>query len=118
MPEAELLAIGEGEYRLHDRRDLVDKTTIAADAVGRPVADGDDVSFGSSPFPRGAPVIARESIRERRRNLWFRARFPLRGSTLLVAPGACSNPPSACEIEIVRDQFDPRRTVIERTAKI
>ena len=53
MPEAELLATGEGEYRLHDpdtlrawmrdrkRRDLVDKTTTAADAVGRLVADGD-----------------------------------------------------------------------------
>lgn len=56
MPDIELLATGEGDYRLHDpdtlrawmrdrkRRDLVDKTTTAADAVGRLVADGDYVS--------------------------------------------------------------------------
>jgi hypothetical protein len=47
MPEVELLATGEGDYRHHDpdvlragcatveRRDFVDKTTTAADAVRR-----------------------------------------------------------------------------------
>jgi hypothetical protein len=34
------------------RRDLVDETTTAADAVGRPVADGDYVSFDFSSFVR------------------------------------------------------------------
>ena len=69
MPEAEVLATGEGEYRLHDpdtlrawmrdhkRRDLGDKTTTAADAVGRLVADGDYVSFDFSSFTRGPLVL-------------------------------------------------------------
>jgi glutaconate CoA-transferase subunit A len=66
MPEVELLATGEGDYRLHDpdalrawmrdrkRRDFVDKTTTAAQAVGCLVADGNYVSFGFYSFPRGS----------------------------------------------------------------
>jgi hypothetical protein len=62
MPEVELLATDEGEYRLHDpgiprawtrdrrRRDLVDRTTSIADAVDRFVADNDHVSFDCSTF--------------------------------------------------------------------
>jgi hypothetical protein len=57
MPEIELLATGEGDHRFHapdtlrawkrDRtwRDLVGKTTTAAEAVGRLVAGRDSVSF-------------------------------------------------------------------------
>lgn len=102
MPEVELLATGEGEYRFHDpdvirawmrdrkRRDLVDKTTTAADAVGRLVADGDYVSFDFSSFTRGPHVLIREIIRQRRRNLWYCAKFTLMESTLLVAAGACA----------------------------
>jgi acyl CoA:acetate/3-ketoacid CoA transferase alpha subunit len=102
MPEVELLATGEGDYRLHDpdalrawmrdrkRRELVDKTTTAADAVGRLVADGDYVSFDFSSFTRGPLVLVREIIRQRRRNLWYCAKFTLMESTLLVAAGACS----------------------------
>jgi hypothetical protein len=56
MPEVELLATGEGDYRLHDpdalrarsrdrkRRGLADRTTTAADAVRRLVAAGAPVS--------------------------------------------------------------------------
>lgn len=57
MPETERLATGEGDHRVHapdtlrawmldrKRRDLVDKTTTAAEAVGRLVAGSDSVSF-------------------------------------------------------------------------
>src|SRR5262245_29300107 len=102
MPEVELLAAGEGDYRLHDadalrawmrdrkRRDFVDKTTTAADAVGRLVADGDYVSFDFSSFARGPLGLIREIIRQRRRNLWYCAKFTLMESTLLVAAGACT----------------------------
>jgi acyl CoA:acetate/3-ketoacid CoA transferase alpha subunit len=102
MPKLELLAAGEGDYRLHDpddlrawmrdrkRRDFVDKTTTAAQAVGRLVADGDYVSFDFSSFTRGPLVLIREIIRQRRRNLWYCAKFTLMESTLLVAAGACS----------------------------
>jgi hypothetical protein len=66
MPEVELLATGEGDYRLHDpdalrawmrdwnRRDFVDETTAAAaEVVRRLVVDGDYVSFDFSSFTRG-----------------------------------------------------------------
>ena len=82
MPEVELLATGEGDYRHHDpdvlrgwmrdrtRRDLVDQTITAAGAVSRPVADGGDVPFDLSSFPRGSLVSIRETMRPRRRNPW------------------------------------------------
>jgi hypothetical protein len=86
MPEIELLATGEGDYRLHDPdairawmrdrkgRALVDKTTTAAEAVGRLVADGDYVSLDFSSFTRGPLVLVREIVRQRRRNLRARPR--------------------------------------------
>jgi hypothetical protein len=57
MPEIELLATGEGDHRVHapdplrawmrdrKRRELVDKTTTAAEAAGRLAAGSDSVSF-------------------------------------------------------------------------
>jgi hypothetical protein len=102
MPEVELLATGEGDYRLHDpdtlrawmrdrkRRELVDKTTTAADAVRRLVVDGDYVSFDFSSLTRGPLVLIREIVRQRRRNLWYCAKFTLVEFALLVAAGACS----------------------------
>ena len=101
MPEIELLAEGLGEYRLpdpdalrawmrdHKRRDFVDKTAAAREAVNRLVADGDYVSFDFSSFTRGPLVLIREIIRQRRRHLWYCAKFTLMESTLLVAAGAC-----------------------------
>jgi len=98
----ELLASGVGEYRLHDpdtlrawmrdrkRREFVDKTTTAAEAVGRLVADGDYVSFDFSSYTRGPLALVREIIRQRRRDLWYCAKFTLMESTLLVAAGAVS----------------------------
>jgi hypothetical protein len=75
MPEVELLATGEGDYRLHDpdalrarrrdrkQRDLVDKTTTAADAAGCLLAGEDSVSFGSSfaPGPRALGILSGRS---------------------------------------------------------
>ena len=102
MSEIGLLAAGAGEYRLHDpdalrawmrdhkRRDFVDKTTTAGEAVSRLVADGDYVSFDFSSFTRGPLVLIREIIRQRRRDLWYCAKFTLMESTLLVAAGACA----------------------------
>ena len=70
----ELLATGEGDYRLHDpdalrawmrdrkRRDFVDKTTTAAEAVRCLVADGDYVSFDFSSFTRGPLVLIFERL--------------------------------------------------------
>ncbi len=102
MAELELLVSGVGEYRLHDpdalrawmrdrkRREFVDKTATAQDAVSRLVADGDYVSFDFSSYTRGPHVLIREIIRQRRRELWYCAKFTLMESTLLVAAGACS----------------------------
>jgi hypothetical protein len=86
MPEVELLATGEGDYRHHDpdvlrawtrdrpRRGFVGETTTAADAASRRVADGDDVSFDPSSFARGPLVPIREIVRPRRRAVPRRAR--------------------------------------------
>ena len=102
MSAIELLASGVGEYRLHDpdalrawmrdrkRREFVDKTTTAQEAVSRLVADGDYVSFDFSSYTRGPLVLVREIIRQRRRDLWYCAKFTLMESTLLVAAGAVS----------------------------
>jgi acyl CoA:acetate/3-ketoacid CoA transferase alpha subunit len=98
----DVLAAGVGEYRLHDpdvlrawmrdkkRREFVDKTTSAEAAVSRLVADGDYLSFDFSSYTRGPLVLIREIIRQRRRNLWYCAKFTLMESTLLVAAGALS----------------------------
>jgi acyl CoA:acetate/3-ketoacid CoA transferase alpha subunit len=97
-----VLAAGAGEYRLHDpdtlrawmrdqkRRDFVDKTTTAREAVARLCEDGDYVSFDFSSYTRGPLVLVREIIRQRRRDLWYCAKFTLMESTLLVAAGAAS----------------------------
>ncbi len=102
MSDVALLASGVGEYRLTDpdalrrwmrdrkRRDFVDKTTTAREAVSRLVADGDYVSFDFSSYTRGPLALVREIIRQRRRDLWYCAKFTLMESTLLVAAGAVS----------------------------
>jgi acyl CoA:acetate/3-ketoacid CoA transferase alpha subunit len=98
----QLLSEGVGEYRFtdpdairrwmrdHKRREFVDKTLSAADAVARYVADGDYVSFDFSSFTRGPLGLIREVIRQRKKDLWYCAKFTLMESTLLVAAGACS----------------------------
>ena len=98
----EALAAGVGEFRFTDpdsirawmrdrkRREFVDKTVTAAEAVRRFVADGDYVSFDFSSYTRGPLVLIREIIRQRRRDLWYCAKFTLMESALLVAAGACS----------------------------
>lgn len=100
MEAVRILETGIGEYRApdpdglrawmrdHKRREFVDKTTTAAEAVRRLVADGDYVSFDFSSYTRGPLVLIREIIRQRRRDLWYCAKFTLMESTLLVAAGA------------------------------
>jgi hypothetical protein len=74
MPEVELLATGEGDYRLHD------PDTLRAWMRDRKVSE-----MGMK--PRVAARVERLA------------------------------PPSARELEILRDQIDPGRTLIGRTAK-
>lgn len=102
MGPLEVLAEGVGEFRLQDpdqvrawmrqqkRRDLVDKTMTAEEAVRRFVADGDYVSFDFSSYTRGPLILIREIIRQRKRDLWYCAKFTLMESTLLVAAGCVS----------------------------
>ena len=76
--------------RDHKSRDFVDKTSTEAEAISRLVEDGDYVSFDFSSFTRGPLCLIREIIRQRRRNLWYCAKFTLMESTLLAAAGAVS----------------------------
>jgi len=97
-----VIAAGVGEFRFtdpdeirawmrdHKSRRFVDKTVSEAEAVRRYVSDGDYVSFDFSSFTRGPLSLIREIIRQRRRDIWYCAKFTLLESTLLVAAGACS----------------------------
>ncbi len=76
--------------RDHKSRQFVDKTVSEAEAVRRFVSDGDYLSFDFSSFTRGPLSLIREIIRQRRRDIWYCAKFTLLESTLLVAAGACS----------------------------
>ena len=95
----DVLLAGVGEFRVDDpdavrehmrdrkARALVDKVMDAGEAVRRFVADGDYVSFDFSSFTRGPAVMIREIIRQRRKDLWYSAKFTLMESTLLAAGG-------------------------------
>src|SRR2546428_9612236 len=97
-----VIAAGAGEFRFtdpdeirawmrdHKSRRFVDKTVSEAEAVRRFVSDGDYVSFDFSSFTRGPLSLIREIIRQRRRDIWYCAKFTLLESTLLVAAGAGS----------------------------
>lgn len=94
-----VICSGSGEYRLTDpdemrawmrdekTRDFVDKTMTEQEAVARFVHDGDYVSFDFSSFTRGPLCLIREIIRQRKKNLWYCAKFTLIETTLLVAGG-------------------------------
>ncbi len=71
-------------------RQFADKTMSEAEAVSRFVADGDYISFDFSSFTRGPLCLIREIIRQRRRDIWYCAKFTLMESSLLVAADACS----------------------------
>jgi acyl CoA:acetate/3-ketoacid CoA transferase alpha subunit len=73
--------------RTEKRRELVDKVMSEQDAVARYVKDGDYVSFDFSSFTRGPASLIREIIRQRKRDLWFAAKFTLMETTLLAAGG-------------------------------
>jgi len=94
-----VLYSGLGAYRLtdpddfrewcrdHKQRDFIDKTMTEREAVEKFVHDGDYVSFDFSSFTRGPLCLIREIIRQRRKHLWYCAKFTLIESTLLVAGG-------------------------------
>ncbi len=129
MPEIELLATGEGDYRLHDpdalrawmrdrkRRDLVDKTTTAAEAVGR---------LDTGPW-RVVTSQALFGFDEVSHELTLLGVLEGRSVDAVVAemgvkPRVAAHverlaPPSPRELEILRDQIDPARALIGRTAK-
>jgi acyl CoA:acetate/3-ketoacid CoA transferase alpha subunit len=98
----QVISAGTGEFRFtdpdeirvwmrdHKSRRLVDKTMPEAEAVRRFAADGDYVSFDFSSFTRGPLALIREIIRQRRRDIWYCAKFTLMESALLVAAGVCS----------------------------
>src|SRR5574341_1506461 len=95
----DVLLSGQGEFRVDDpdavrehmrdrkARTLTDKVMDEAEAVRRFVADGDYVSFDLSTFTRGPVSLVREIIRQRRRDLWYSAKFTLMEATLLAAAG-------------------------------
>ena len=95
----DVLLSGGGEFRVDDpdavrehmrdrkARTMVNKVMDAAEAVRRFVADGDYVSFDFSSFTRGPACMIREIIRQRRKDLWYSAKFTLMESTLLAAGG-------------------------------
>ncbi len=95
----EVLLAGQGEFRVDDpdavrehmrdrkARVLVNKVVDEAEAVRRFVADGDYVSFDFSSFTRGPVSLIREIIRQRKRDLWYAAKFTLMEATLLAAGG-------------------------------
>ncbi len=95
----DILLSGTGEFRVDDpdavrehmrdrkARALVDKTMDLAEAVRRFVADGDYVAFDFSTFTRGPVALVREIARQRKRDLWYSAKFTLMEATLLAAAG-------------------------------
>jgi acyl CoA:acetate/3-ketoacid CoA transferase alpha subunit len=95
----DVLLSGAGEFRvdhpdavrehMRDRkaRAMVNKVMDAAEAVRRFVVDGDYVSFDFSSFTRGPACLIREIIRQRKKDLWYSAKFTLMESTLLAAGG-------------------------------
>ncbi len=95
----DVLQAGVGEFSVTDpddlrafmrtekRRAMVDKVMPEAEAIRRYVKDGDYVSFDFSSFTRGPASLVREIIRQRRRDLWFAAKFTLMETTLLAVGG-------------------------------
>lgn len=95
----EVQVSGLGFYRLPDpdgvrewmrrrkERGMVNKLMDEREAVASLVADGDYVSYDFSSFTRGPSSLIREIIRQRKKNLWFCAKFTLMETTLLMAGG-------------------------------
>lgn len=94
-----ILERGGGEFRMPDvdahrawmrdqkPRGPRDKLMSAREAVSRFVADGDYLSYDHC-FPvRGPNVLAREIMRQGKKDLWLAAKFTYVMSTLLTAAG-------------------------------
>jgi len=125
MPEAERLAIGEGEYRLqgsdalrawmHDRKrdDLGDQTTTAADAVGRPIGAAHGISDDSSSLTRRPPSQA-WNLRRGATFPWMKATSLGSLNDLIIGVGVR---PSTRGTSVPRNDLAPGRPPVGRAAK-
>ena len=98
----EVLASGKGEFRVpdpdgfreyvreHKPTALVDKVMSEQEAVEKFVDDGDYLSCDCTMFQRGPSSLIREIIRQRKKDLWFGAKFTWMAATMLVAGGCVS----------------------------
>jgi hypothetical protein len=95
------------------RRDCVDKTTTAAEAVRRLGADGDYVSFDFSSFTRGPltllGILDGLSVQEVTAEMSVKPRVAERVERLA--------PPAPRELDVLRGEIDSAGTIIGRTAK-
>src|SRR3990170_7564778 len=71
-------------------RALVPKLMSLTDAVARFVDDGDYMACDLTYFIRGPNAVLREVIRQRKKNLWFCAKYVYAESVLLAAAGCAS----------------------------
>lgn len=95
----DVLFSGQGEFqvadpdelrnwmRVHKKREMTPKVISEQEAVSRFVEDGFYISYDFSSFTRGPFSLFRETIRQRKKNLWLAAKFTLMESTLLLGAG-------------------------------
>jgi glutaconate CoA-transferase, subunit A len=76
------------QQRAHKERGLTNKLMTAQQAVSKFVADGDYIGCDLTYFIRGPNALIHEIIRQRRKHLWFCAKYCYAESVLLVG-GDC-----------------------------
>jgi glutaconate CoA-transferase subunit A len=75
------------QQRAGKERGLTDKLMTEQQAVSRFVADGDYIGCDLTYFIRGPNALIHEIIRQRRRNLWFCAKYCYAESIMLLGGG-------------------------------
>lgn len=98
----EVLASGKGAYRTpdpdghrewvrtHKSRELKSKVMTEHEAVERFVSDGDYLGHDLNVGRRGPTALFHEIIRQKKKDLWFAARFSGVDAALLIAGGCVS----------------------------
>ena len=76
--------------RAHKDRGLTNKLMTEQQAVSRFVADGDYIGCDLTYFIRGPNALIHEVIRQRRKDLWFCAKYCYAESVLLLGGGCVS----------------------------
>jgi glutaconate CoA-transferase subunit A len=76
--------------RATKERGLTDKLMTEHEAVARFVSDGDYIGCDLTYFIRGPNALIHEIIRQRRKNLWFCAKYCYAESVLLLGGGCVS----------------------------